>query len=487
MSSFRTASIWISLFTVSILLLFANKPLFRDEAFSYYSSSQSLHDLVSEVKVTNIYYFSYYVTLHIWLYFAHNVIWARLFSITALGLSIYEIGLTARLLGLKSNRFLPSIFLATSPLAIQESLYLRPYALSILVSVVFINQVIIFDKSKEHHLGKIFLISLILLSIDIHAVAFIFPIVFLVIIKKHKYTSGNVFLSIFQSIFLVLSFFIFSYFVNIQSEGDSWYSSYFHSIPLWINLEGPASSSTGLFPIAGSSLYPIGVLALLCLGLISYLTTRKNKTLRLVKRWALGVTATWAFLPTVAMVGISLVHPIYITRYITYSVPGLAILMAIACESIYTNFTLIKSKIVKPILFSAVLGAALVWTFITCDIPVAKTYAYNLWAAEKYIASNGGPNAEIILPTISLETAITYYANIDHNSFTYWPQGKNIWSATSLNLDQESFAAASSNVWLVYENSYDDAPIVASLREHGYAQTGTTLIEGVALIHFEKH
>ena len=226
---------------------------------------------------------------------------------------------------------------------------------------------------------------------------------------------------------------------------------------------------------------------MLSLGAISYLATRKNKTQRLVDRWDLGVTATWAFLPTVAMVGISLVHPIYITRYITYSVPGLAILMAIACESIYTNFTLIKSKIVKPILFSSVLGVALVWTFITCDIPVAKTYPYNLWAAEKYIASNGGSNAEIILPTISLETAITYYANIDHNSFTYWPQGKNIWSATSLNLDQATFAAASSNVWLVYENSYDDAPIVASLREHGYAQTGTTLIEGVALIHFERH
>jgi len=486
-TSFRIASICISLLTVTFLMFSANKPLFRDEAFSYFSSSQTLQHLISEVKVTNIYYFPYYFVLHSWLLFAHNVVWARLFSILAFGISTYEIAKTARLLGLKSSRYLPSLFLATSPLAIQESLYLRPYSLSILIAIIFINQVIIFDKNTNQTLTKTSVASFFLMSIDLHSACFAFPIILGALVRKHRCTKQNIFTAALQTIFLIISFFIFSHLVLSQSAGASWYSSYFHSIPLWINLEGPASSSTGLFPIAGSSLYPIGVLVLLSLGVISYLATRKNKTERLVDRWDLGVIAAWALLPTAAMVGISLVHPIYITRYITYSVPGLAILMAIAYESIYTNFTLIKSRILKPILFSSVLGAALVWTFITCDIPVAKTYAYNLWAAEKYLASSGGPNAEIVLPTISLKTAIAYYANVDHNSFTYWPQGKNIWSATSLNLEKATFASASSNVWLVYENSYDDAPIIASLREHGYAQSGTTLIEGVALIHFEKH
>ena len=481
----KYAQACIPLIATLLLVSFLNKPLFRDEAFSFSSSSQSLSGLLDELNFTNLPYAFYYLIMHFWLAFAKNIVWMRTFSIISYGLSIHYAGKIA------SGRFNPriglfvSIFVATNPLLIQVATYGRPYAFSTLIVCLFFNELLKISQNRVHSFKFFTCLTIALLLLNLFSMIIIVSgLVYIYLSNKNSGTkklhySSLLFMSIFSLIYISL--------LLTQPSGLNWISDYFHSIPLWINLEGPASSSTGLFPIAGSSLYPIGILALLSLGAISYLATRKNSSLRLVQRWDLGLIATWAFLPTVAMVGISLVHPIYITRYITYSVPGLAILMAIACESIYTNFTLIKSKIVKPILFSSVLGAALVWTFITCDIPVAKTYAYNLWAAEKYIASNGGPKAEIVLPTISLVTAITYYANIDHNSFTYWPQGKNIWSATSLNLDQATFAAASSNVWLVYENSYDDAPIVASLREHGYAQTGTTLIEGVALIHFEKH
>ncbi len=486
----RIPSYWISdvllpVIAVLILVPFLNKPMFRDEAFTFISSTQSIKSLGSEITQTNFSYVFYYSLLHIWTSMAHNIVWVRFFSLACYGGTLIAVSKIHRLVMPNSTSTVLVLFCALNPLFIQGALYARPYALSTLLSSIFIYAVLKQKKLKHSIILVIIFIGLLLCFTEIFSTIIFFNcLIFIYFSSHHQKPSWK---NLFWGGMMLLPFLLFLVLSKIQSSGLDWIKQYFHSIPLWINLEGPASSSTGLFPIAGSSLYPIGVLVLLCLGLFSYLATRKNKTQRLVDRWELGVIATWAFLPTVAMVGISLVHPIYITRYITYSVPGLAILMAIACESIYTNFTLIKSKIVKPILFSAVLGAALVWTFITCDIPVAKTYAYNLWAAEKYIASNGGPNAEIILPTISLETAITYYANIDHNSFTYWPQGKNIWSATSLNLDQATFAAASSNVWLVYENSYDDAPIVASLREHGYAQTGTTLIEGVALIHFEKH
>jgi len=469
------------------LICFVNKPMFRDEAFSLYSATQSLGNLINEITKTNFVYIIYYIIGHFWVLFAKNIIWLRVLSLLAFSLSVYSVQrITLRILSRRTS-FIAAIFVATNPLFIQEALYARPYALAGLLSVIFIALTLNLQSDSNWHNHLLFVVGILLCLIEISAVFVVIPTFFLLLsfktFKAQKMNSKLIAFVMSSSVVI----FIFMIFSLNQSEGLNWITSYFNSIPLWINFEGPASSSTGLFPIAGSGLYPIGVFALLCLGLLSYLTTQKNKTQRLVDRWDLGLIATWAFLPTLAMVGISLVHPIYITRYITYSVPGLAILMAIASESVYTNFTLIKSQIVKPILFSSVLGAALVWTFITCDIPVAKTYAYNLWSAEKYLASSGGPNAEIVLPTISLKTAIAYYANVDHNSFTYWPQGKNIWSATSLNLEKATFASASSNVWLVYENSYDDAPIIASLREHGYAQSGTTLIEGVALIHFEKH
>ena len=486
----RIQSYWISdvlvpVIAVLILVPNLNKPMFRDEAFTLISSTQSINSLCSEITQTNFSYVFYYSLLHIWTLMADNIVWIRFFSLACYGGALVVVSKIYRLLMPNLTSIVVVLICALNPLFIQSALYARPYALSALLSSLFIHSVLKKRKSKHSiFLAAIFFVLLMCLTEIFSIILCCSCLVFIYFSHHHQKPSwknlswGGIML-LPLPLLLVMS--------KIQSSGLDWIKQYFYSTPLFVNLEGPASSSTGLFPIAGSGLYPIGVIALLCLGLLSYLTRRKNKTLRLVARWDLGLIATWAFLPTLAMVGISLVHPIYITRYITYSVPGLAILMAIACESIYTNFTLIKSQIVKSILLSSVLGAALVWTFITCDIPVAKTYAYNLWSAEKYLASSGGPNVEIVLPTISLKTAISYYANVDHNSFTYWPQGKNIWSATSLNLEKATFASASSNVWLVYENSYDDAPIVASLREHGYAQTGTTLIEGVALIHFERH
>ena len=150
----RIPSYWISdvllpVIAVLILVPFLNKPMFRDEAFTFISSTQSIKSLGSEITQTNFSYVFYYSLLHIWTSMAHNIVWVRFFSLACYGGTLIAVSKIHRLVMPNSTSTVLVLFCALNPLFIQGALYARPYALSTLLSSIFIYAVLKQKKLKH--------------------------------------------------------------------------------------------------------------------------------------------------------------------------------------------------------------------------------------------------------------------------------------------------------------------------------------------------
>ena len=131
-------------------------------------------------------------------------------------------------------------------------------------------------------------------------------------------------------------------------------------------MAGAASGGQGPYAIVVEAVALVAIAARL-LGMESRFGRRARLDLRF-----LAILLAWAILPAATLVAVSLVTPVYQDRYVTASVPGMAIALALLTAWAFNGIAVRWAVRSRVIVASAALAIAAVVLFFASSVPAAQ-------------------------------------------------------------------------------------------------------------------
>lgn len=473
----------VSVASTASLLPFLNASIGRDEGASLYSARLNWTSLWHESLVVDRVLLAYYVLLHFWLDVSYSIDWARALSLVAFGLTAYLVGIfTRRIAGFWCG-LLAVAFTCTNPLMIASALDARPYALAALVSLLSVAALLKWSNDGDLRSFWIFTI----LTIGVLLLQLFCVLAPLSALGACVLLKPQMFRRLWRQVLppitvLAVAGVAFFALVARQQGQVAWIPGLTPKF-LVEDLEGPASS------VGGHLIYPALIAALVVLSLIVCVLGWRRHSLRLSRMEVdrIIVLSSWAAAPTVILVLITAVKPVYVERYITSSVPGLAIALALlityAVRAIGTPLPLAKRTIVGGV---AIVGSAIL---IANSVAASRSPEENLKGATQYITRNAGSTSEVAVPGHFLTGGIVYYLDRADSPLRLWPQvsGQRFNDRTVLSESERTFADAPKNVWLVDDGSVPGTNgFISSLKHHGYFRVDKKSFYLVRVIHFRR-
>lgn len=464
-----------------MLLPFLNKSIWLDEGASLYSARLGWSALWHESLVVDRVLLPYYAFLHFWLDLSHSIEWVRVPSLIAFGLTVYFVGLLAQRAGGFWCGLLAAVLTCTNPLMITAALDARPYALATLASVLSVTALLKwFDRGDFRCLWIFSLLAVAVLLLQLFTV--LAPLGALgacILLKPQEFRRHwrrlmppIALLAVVGVVFLAL--------VARQQGQVAWITGL--NPRLFVqDLEGPASSTRSIYPVL---IVVIGLLS----AAVCALGWRKHslELSRFVVDRVL-VFLSWAAVPTVILVLITIVKPVYVSRYITVSVPGMAIALALlityALRALAVSSSLPKQTVLGAV---AIVGVVIL---VVYSISVARTPGEDLKSASQYILRHVGPTSEVAVPGQFLTTGVEYYLDRADPPPRLWPQmsDKRFNDGVDLRDGERTFAVASRNVWLLEEATGSGASgFISKLKSHGFVRVNSKSYYGVLVIHFHR-
>ena len=463
-----------------------DKSIWRDEGASLYSAHLSWSALWQQSVVVDRVLLPYYALLHLWLELSASVEWARTPSLLAYGLTVFLAGHFGNRLGGLWCGVLAAVVTATNPLMIRAALDARPYAFATLAATVSVVALIRwFNGGGVRWVWCFSLAAIIALVLQMFIVlAPLSVLVATIALKPRMFRSQ--WRNLTAPIGLVLAVVVaFVSTVASQQRQVAWIPS--------ITAKQFARAMVG--PASGNSLdgrQPIYAAVLLLLALITSVTCiRKWRRRRLrPPRDELELFATclaWAALPTAALITVSLVKPIYVERYVTSSVPGMAIALGLLTTRAFSPNLPRVSLRSRKIFSRAALGIA-VLVLVANSISVSRSVVENIQGAAQYLNYHLGPNAEMALPDHSLTAGVDYYLQSNHAIENSWPEKtKQLYiEGFDLLVNPQTLASAPDNVWLVNDGSVQGTNgFIAALKQDGFVRLNSKLFAGLEDLRVE--
>jgi len=261
----------------------------------------------------------------------------------------------------------------------------------------------------------------------------------------------------------------------------------------WITpLRGGRAVKAVLGPAyGGSGTYTVFLAVLVVAAGFTCLWATRARRFRPPARWteSFVVAVCWAVVPTVLLVGISLLRPVYVARYVTASAPGLALasglLVAIAVHLLGSRrppgwWTATATATVVVV---AVLGSVLGL------VPGADQTTEHLDTTTRYVETRVVGDAELALPDHSLTTVVEYYLGRAHTQLQLWPQvaAQPAIEGLDLRTDRHAVAVGPPDVWLIDDGSTSGlGRWVDTLDAAGYVRVRTTVVGDVRVEHFHR-
>jgi len=475
----------VAIASVAALLPFLDKSVWRDEGATLYSSRLSWSALWHESLVDDRVLLPYYAFLHLWLNVSFNIEWARLPSLLSYGLIVYLVGILARrIAGFWCG--LISVGLAcTNPLLITAALDARPYEIATLASLLSVAALLRWIDRGE--LNFFWLFSILAISTAmLQLFSVLAPLSALgacLILSPQKFRRDwrRVIAPIAVLGAAVVGFLGL---VAHQQGQVAWIPGLGFRLFAG-DLEGPAS------PAGGHLIYAIvlGIIGLL--SLVVCLDGVRRRTLRLPRSDVsrLVVFTSMAAVPTVVLVLITAVKPVYVDRYVTASVPGMAIAVALL---VTYAFRALGATTFRPGRTLIVVAAALSFAIAAANaVAVSRApLVDDLKGAAQYISSAAGPSSEVAIPGHFLTGGVEYYLDRDDSTLPLWPQksGHKFDPTLVLRESDRTFADAQNNVWLVNDSSVDGTKgFISRLYSHGFTRVSTESFDGVRVLHFHRN
>ncbi len=306
------------------LLPWLSKPAFPDESASLVAAGLSWTALWRHAHVVDLVLVPYYSLLHLWTQQAGGIEWARCLSLLAFGLTVFLVGLLGVRLGGRWCGVLAATLAATNPLLVTAALSARPYALSALAATAAVIALFRWLGGGGSRWAWWFCAACVAAML-LHLFAILAPLSVLAatIALKPAMFSGRA-SALVAPVGLVLGAALALAFPAAgQRSQIGWIPSPFEGVQLTRAVEGPASG--------GRPLYAVLMLALACVttGVCLWARRHGGRGGRLLDLRLLGILWAWAAVPTVALVAGSLARPVFLDRYVTSSVPGLALALAL--------------------------------------------------------------------------------------------------------------------------------------------------------------
>jgi mannosyltransferase len=349
------------------LLPWLNKPVFPDEGASLVSAQLGWTALWQHSRVVDLVLLPYYSSLHLWVQPSDSIEWARLLSLLSFGLTVFLTGRLGARLGGRTCGVLAAIMAGTNPLLVTAALSARPYALSALAATASVAALLRWLEGDGVRWAWWFCAASIT-TLLLHMFAVLVPLSVLVVAValKPQMFRGK-WRALIAPIGLVLATALsFAILGASQRSQLAWIPSPFEGTELTRVMAGPASG--------GHDRYAVFVLAIAIVAIAPCLWARRRGSFqpaRLDLR-LLAIMLAWAALPTATLVASSLVKPVLLDRYVTSSVPGLAIAVSLLTACALNGSAVRLGHRSRVIVESAVLGIAAVTLFFAFSIPAAR-------------------------------------------------------------------------------------------------------------------
>jgi mannosyltransferase len=474
----------VAFVSMATLLPFLNESIGRDEAASLYSARLSWTSLLHESFVVDRVLLAYYVLLHFWLDLTYSIDWARALSLLAYGLTVYFVGvITRRMAGIWCG-LLAAALTCTNPLMTASALDARPYALAALVSVLSVAALLKwFDDGELRSLWIFSFLAIAVLVLQMFCVLAPLSALGACAALKPRMFRRQWRQVLPPITILAVAGVTFLALVARQQGQVAWIPGLTLKL-LAEDLEGPASS------VGGHLIYPALVAAFGLLSLVGCILGWRRHTLRLTRMEMnrVALLVSWAAVPTVILVLITAVKPVYVERYVTASVPGMAVALALlitySMRALGAPLPLAKRTIVG----GAVIAGLVI--LIANSVAASSSPGENLKGATQYITRNAGSTSEIAVPGHFLTGGVEYYLDRGDSPLRLWPQvsSQRFDRGILLRESEGTFADAPNNVWLVDDRSVSGTNgFISSLENHGFFRVNKKLFFGVSVIHFRRH
>jgi mannosyltransferase len=348
------------------LLPWLDKPIFPDESASLYSAHLSWTVLWQHTRVVDLVLLPYYSLLHLWIQLTGDIEWARLLSVLAFGLTVYVAGHLGARLGGRLCGVLAAIVAATNPLLVTAALSARPYALSALAATAAVGALLRWLEGDELRWLWWFSAAAIA-TLALHVFAILVP---LSVLAAAFAVKPQVFCGKWRALIAPIALTLaaalcFTILGASQRSQIAWIPSPFAGEQLVKAVAGPASGEHDHYAIV------VVVFAIMATARCLWTWRRAGLRLAVPDLRLLAILLAWTALPTATLVAASLVQPVFLDRYVTSSVPGLAIALAllVGCAA---NGIVVRLGRWRATVTSGMLVIAALVMFLAFSMPAAR-------------------------------------------------------------------------------------------------------------------
>ena len=396
--------------------------IYQDEGASLYSAHLSWSDLWSQSKHHDLVLLPYYVLLHFWLLVSSSIEWARVPSLLAFGAVVILVGRIGLRIGGRWCGIIASVLAATNPLMTEKGLNARPYELTALTATLCAALLVKWlEDGRRSRLWLFSLFGIVTALLQIFAVLAPMAMVFAVLLarpqrlaERLRAMAGPVGTMVLVAVAFVAA-----------TAGQRGQVSWIASLPLATRLENARGPAIG--NLYDAALLVAAIIALLvpCFlwekggrGMWSELLDRD--------RDYLALSFGWAILPTLVLVGVSVVYPVFVDRYATASSPGLALLFGLVSSRVvqlvqgpHSTATLggrrqHRGKGLAVVGKGLAVVGAVVLVILSLNVWTnASTVYEDIPGLALYVSEHVQPGDAIVLHDHALTTSVQYYLTRD--------------------------------------------------------------------------
>lgn len=475
--SFNLVYAMIALVSAVIVLPRIGKSIWTDEAVSMYSAHLSWSALWRQSQVVDRVFLPYYTVLHLWSLINGSLEWARVLSLIAYALTIFVVArLASRLIGFAGG-VVAAVLCATNSLMVQGALDVRPYALTALAAALSVSFLIRwFDDEGDKWFWWFALAALAALAFQQFAV--LAPLAALVgvavlrpqmLAKRWRQVVAPLSLVLVVSlIFLLLTF--------NQRRQVGWIPP-LKGAYLLNALNGPAAGSS----FGGRVIYTLVAIVIVIVSALIFLRARKSLRSQVSRSEFehLVIFVAWAALPTFALMAVSIVKSVYVSRYVTSSAPGIALALTALIVQAYN----LRPRLARA---AAIAAGTLASAVLIVGLVISSSYiAENVKGASAFLATQTRAVGAIAYPNPLTASEFERYDIARH-----WPtvstRNRMFWMKDLVET-QSAFAQAPENVWVVV--AVNSRGFIKELTSHGYRKVGQTIFTGniaIFLEHFRR-
>ncbi len=467
--------------------------MFADEGATIYSAHLSWSNLWAQSEHVDLVLLPYYVLVHFWILISASIEWVRALSLIAFFATLVVIGCTGLRIAGRWCGVIATVLGATSTILVEKALNARPYQLSTLA--VVLCAVCLFRWLEDGRIRWMWLFSCAaLLATAMQLFALFAPAAMFVgvlavrpelVSQRLRAARGPlIFLGIPAAIWLIAG--------TSQVGQVNWIAKQSLESRLLAELRGPAIGQFYDLVLLG-----IGVCALVRIGLL-FSNHRERAFFERVKedRDVLALTASWAVLPTVVLAMVSFVHPLYASRYVSASAPGVALFAAFVCVRTFPRLLGVRSGYDRGTRGTAGRGAVIALIGLSGAALLAVGYFQAASALQEdlkgpilYAAHHAESGDVIAVPDHAITSVSQYYlSRSEERRLPLWPQlgvGQRYVEGFDLVARPPFAGKEPRRVWLLTDNSVPAVPrFERTLEDGGYVLVEDKKFVGSSLLLF---